>query len=60
MINHTDTPDPRPKMLKDMTALERRMLFSSASSELVMPDRATDRSRNGRREGRKQKRRIIR
>lgn len=59
MINNQN-PDPRPKMLSEMTALERRIYFSSAKGELIMPDRPTDRSRNNRREGRKQKRRIIR
>ena len=38
MINNDTNPDPRPKMLADMTALERRIYFSSAKSELVMPD----------------------
>lgn len=36
MIN--DNTDPRPKMIRDMTPLERRIYFSSAKSELVMPD----------------------
>lgn len=57
MINNTD---PRPKMLSDMTPLERRMYFSSAKSELVMPDRPTDRSRNNQRGSRTQRRRFIR
>ena len=60
MTNNTNTPDPRPRMIADMTPLERRIYFSSAKGELVMPDRPTDRSRNGMRGGRKQKRRAIR
>lgn len=60
MINKDNNPDPRPKMLSEMTRLERLAYFSSAKGELMMPDRPTDRSRNGLRTGRKQKRRAIR
>lgn len=60
MINNTNTPDPRPKMLADMTPLERRIYFSSAKSELIMPDRPTDRSRNNMRGSRTTRRRFIR
>lgn len=33
------TNDTNPKALSDMTPLERRMLFSAAKPEVVMPDR---------------------
>lgn len=56
----TNNQNPATRPLSTLTPLERRMLFSSARGEIIMPDRPTDRSRNGMRTGRKQKRRAIR
>lgn len=57
----TNNQNPADRPLSTLTPLERRMLFSSAKGELIMPDRPTDRSRNGLRTGRKSsKRRAIR
>lgn len=55
MTNNTRTPD-----LSTMTPSERRAFFSAAAPTIVMPDRPTDRSRNGQRAPRSVPRRAIR
>lgn len=54
MTTSTSTP------LSKMTPFERQALFSQATPTITMPDRPTDRSRNGQRVPRSPKRRIIR
>ena len=55
MTNNTNTPN-----LSTMTPLERRAFFSAATITTTMPDRPTDRSRNGLRAPRSVKHRAIR
>ena len=55
MTNTTNRPDTAT-----MTPSERRAFFSAASPTIVMPDRPTDRSRNGQRAPRSVPRRSIR
>ena len=53
MTNNTNTPAP-------LTHAERLALYSAATPTIAMPDRPTDRSRNGMRAPRSVKHRAIR
>lgn len=55
MTNTTDRPN-----LSTMTPFERQAYFSAATPKITMPDRPTDRSRNGQRTPRSVKHRAHR